>query len=80
MKKFLGFMILLGVCSLGVSAESEPAASPGAKPPDTGKTQSASGQSSEVMVKESADKSDVAGAGQPSPAPSLREYCRKHTC
>ena len=80
MKKLMGLMILLSVCSLGVSAESEPAASPGAKPPDTGKTQSASGQSAEVTVKESADKRDVAGDGQPSPAPSLREYCRTHTC
>ena len=79
MKKLMGLMILLSVCSLGVLAESEPAASPGAKP-DMEKPQSASGQSPEVTVKESADKSDVAGAGQPSQAPSLREYCRKHTC
>lgn len=79
MKKFLGLMILLSFCSLGVSAESEPAASPVAKP-DMEKSQSASEQSPEVTVKESADKSDVAGDGQPSPAPSLREYCRKHTC
>jgi hypothetical protein len=44
------------------------------------KPQLTSGQNPEVTIKESADKSDIAGAGQPSPAPSLREYCRKHTC
>lgn len=75
MKKLMGLMILLSVCSLGVSAESEPAAKP-----DKAKPQSNSGQSPEVTVKDSADKSDVAGDGQPSPAPSLKDYCRKHTC
>ena len=79
MKKLMGLMILLSFCSLGVSAESEPAASPGAKP-DMEKPQSASEQSPEVTVKESADQSDVAGNGNPPPAPSLKEYCRKHTC
>ena len=79
MRKFLGLMILLSVSAMGISAESEPAAPPVAKP-DMEKPQSDSGQSPELTVKESADQSDVAGNGNPPPAPSLKEYCRKHTC
>jgi hypothetical protein len=79
MKKLMGLMILLSVCSLDVCAEPEPAAPPVAKP-GKAKPQSDSGKSPEVTVKESAEQSDVAGNGNPSPAPSLKEYCRKHTC
>ena len=45
------------------AAPAKPAASPGAKP-DMEKSQSDSGQSPEVTVKESADQSDVAGNGK----------------